>query len=384
MPIRQAQQERYKSHVEEICKVLIDQNAVDRTSIQVNEARRLDGDMYGCILSFSYNEEYNFVCLGDLSCTCKDNAIDICMHVQAAFQCVPERYLGPAIQHLIMHTAKMDSSDGPPVSIKDRFRSDRANYEFKKIPAEDNVYECWPTCFGVWCPFPRDGQKPFPYIVNLEDGQCTCHMYRLAGVCPHLIGIFDALYPNESDSENPFVQNLRYMDGFKIERENDVNEEALSHLEELWQQQGQPAHAHVENITTSNQRQHEVSLSEVKSDLVRAKRVLGPSEQDDYYRHLKRHSTTWWIQYESSHSQNSESNITSAAHDPNERIFYRQVRPPSSQDDRSSDAGQPNETPTGDLTAPRPVAFPEGSQIHRVLTNFRTCQQNDMPAPENL
>ena len=153
------------------------------------------------------------------------------MHVQAVCKCVSREQWTNALRDMIRNTALMCAPDRPPLSVKSRFLSpETKSCQFKEISFENGIYECWPSCFGTWCPFPESDNKAFTHTVNLEEGQCSCHMWRLVGTCPHLIGIFAALSPNSPDVDNPFLQCLDELGEVTIERESEVNETALQHL----------------------------------------------------------------------------------------------------------------------------------------------------------
>jgi len=206
VPVRQALQDKQRRHIQSITESLLRKNKIDQQTMQVKENERLEGDLHGCFVSIPYEGQHNTVCLGDLSCTCKDSAHDICVHVQAVCQCVPKQEWTNALRDIIRNTALMRSVDGPPLSVRSRFLSQETkSCEFKEISFENGIYECWPSCFGTWCPFPENDSKAFTHTVNLEEGQCSCHMWRLAGTCPHLIGIFAALSPTAPDADNPFL-----------------------------------------------------------------------------------------------------------------------------------------------------------------------------------
>jgi hypothetical protein len=373
LPFRQSLQDKQKRDIQSIAETLLRKNKIDQNTMQVKESERFEGDLHGCFVNIPYERQHNTVCLGDLSCTCKDSAHDICTHVQAVFRCVPKEQWTNALRNMIRNTAQMCSVDGPPLSVKSRFLNEETkSSQFKEISFEDGIYECWPSCFGTWYPFPESDSKAFTHTVNLEEGQCSCHTWSLVGTCPHLIGIFAALNPCDPDVDNPFLQCLDEVDEFTIERESEVNEAALQHLQQIWAE-ARPPHARVENLTRGNQSERRALESELNTEIAWAKRNLGPTELGSFLRSLKRHCAELRDEYESSRlnsANNAASTDTSRAHDPSSRTFRTQIRVPGARNQESSESRRSGGSPNG-MTVPSPIPFEPGTQRYQVISRFR-------------
>jgi len=272
----------------------------------------------------------------------------------------------------------MCSIDGPPLSVKSRFLSQEIkSQQFKEISTEsDIVYECWPSCFGTWLPFPENDKKAFPHTVNVEEGQCSCHMWRLVGSCPHLIGIFAALNPTDPDIDNPFSQCLDVLDEISIERESEVNETALQCLRQKWAEVD-PIHARVENLTQGNQTERKTLINDVNTELAWAKRSLGPIEFSSYMAFIKRQCVEWRNEHETSRLESgndSPSTYHSGAHDPHSRTFRTQVRVPSAGNTESPGSGTNEDSPHA-MRVLRPIPVDPGTQTYQVHSRFREERQ---------
>jgi hypothetical protein len=143
-------------------------------------------DIYGagsCDSCTVQSQQYHF-CLADGSCTCPANIDDICKHVEAA-ACFPGHGCTVSI-----------IKAGAAEYIR---RKEAGQYDLLEINKDDGVFKAAPmACFAS----PKDiAPGRWLHICTVER-TCTCHVFAVHRVCPHLVALL-----SEEDAEELFTLN---------------------------------------------------------------------------------------------------------------------------------------------------------------------------------